>query len=121
VKVTPAGRRVYLVQYRVGGRKGRTRRDDLWSAIASAIPRFKAKECANYFADAGYDAVSSDSALVDGADAGIPLFLYLRSFKEEKVTDILELAVRGAKSKVRLPTVSMRPKTDPGRAAFCSA
>ncbi len=26
VKVTPAGKRVYLVQYRVGGRKGRTRR-----------------------------------------------------------------------------------------------
>jgi hypothetical protein len=26
VKVTPAGSRVYLVQYRLGGRKGRTRR-----------------------------------------------------------------------------------------------
>lgn len=26
VKVTPAGKRIYLVQYRVGGRKGRTRR-----------------------------------------------------------------------------------------------
>jgi len=26
VKVTPAGSRVYLVQYRIGGRKGRTRR-----------------------------------------------------------------------------------------------
>ncbi len=26
VKITPAGKRVYLVQYRVGGRKGRTRR-----------------------------------------------------------------------------------------------
>jgi hypothetical protein len=26
VKVTPAGSRVYLVQYRMGGRKGRTRR-----------------------------------------------------------------------------------------------
>ena len=26
LKVTPAGRKVYLVQYRLGGRKGRTRR-----------------------------------------------------------------------------------------------
>src|SRR5690349_5638588 len=26
LKVTPAGRKVYLIQYRVGGRKGRTRR-----------------------------------------------------------------------------------------------
>ena len=26
LKVTPAGRKVYLVQYRIGGRKGRTRR-----------------------------------------------------------------------------------------------
>ncbi len=26
VKITPAGRKVYLVQYRIGGRKGRTRR-----------------------------------------------------------------------------------------------
>src|SRR5258708_13399445 len=26
LKVTPAGKRVYLIQYRLGGRKGRTRR-----------------------------------------------------------------------------------------------
>ena len=26
LKITPAGRKVYLVQYRLGGRKGRTRR-----------------------------------------------------------------------------------------------
>src|SRR4029450_2723287 len=26
LKVTPAGRKVYLIQYRLGGRKGRTRR-----------------------------------------------------------------------------------------------
>ena len=26
LKITPAGRKVYLVQYRIGGRKGRTRR-----------------------------------------------------------------------------------------------
>jgi transposase len=32
-------------------------RDDLWSAIASAIPRFRAKECTNYFTAAGYEPV----------------------------------------------------------------
>jgi transposase len=32
-------------------------RDDLWNAIASAIPRFKVNECKNYFIDAGYEPV----------------------------------------------------------------
>ena len=32
-------------------------RDDLWCAIANAIPRFRAKECTNYFLDAGYEPV----------------------------------------------------------------
>jgi transposase len=32
-------------------------RDDLWNAIASAIPRFRAKECRNYFVAAGYEPV----------------------------------------------------------------
>ena len=30
--------------------------DDLWNAIAQAIDAFTPKECANYFAAAGYDA-----------------------------------------------------------------
>jgi transposase len=30
-------------------------RDDLWKAIASTIPRFKAKECSNYFIASGYE------------------------------------------------------------------
>ena len=29
--------------------------DGLWDAIASALPKFSADECANYFAAAGYD------------------------------------------------------------------
>jgi transposase len=32
-------------------------RDDLWEAIAGAIPRFKANECKNYFIDSGYEPV----------------------------------------------------------------
>ena len=32
-------------------------RDDLWNAIASAIPRLRAKECRNYFVAAGYEPV----------------------------------------------------------------
>jgi transposase len=31
--------------------------DDLWRAIADALPLFTADECRNYLADAGYDAV----------------------------------------------------------------
>jgi aminopeptidase N len=31
--------------------------EDLWRAIADALPRFTAEECRNYLADAGYDAV----------------------------------------------------------------
>jgi transposase len=31
--------------------------EDLWQAIAAALPRFTADECRNYLADAGYDAV----------------------------------------------------------------
>jgi hypothetical protein len=32
-------------------------RDDLWSAIASAIPGFRARECRNYFVASGYEPV----------------------------------------------------------------
>jgi transposase len=32
-------------------------RDDLWDAIADAIPRFRATECTNYFTDSGYEPV----------------------------------------------------------------
>lgn len=39
-------------------RKAATRtRDDLWDAIAHAIPRFTPDECANYFRAAGYNPV----------------------------------------------------------------
>ncbi|HEX7073017.1 MAG TPA: IS630 family transposase, partial [Hyphomicrobiaceae bacterium] len=31
--------------------------DDLWQAIADAMPRFTPEECANYLAEAGYGAV----------------------------------------------------------------
>ena len=31
--------------------------EDLWAAIAQALPKLTANDCANYFAAAGYDAV----------------------------------------------------------------
>ena len=45
LKITPAGRKVYLVQYRVGGRKGRTRRVTIGQhgELTPTAARFEAK------------------------------------------------------------------------------
>src|SRR5262249_1648475 len=46
LKVTPAGRKVYLVQYRLGGRKGRTRRVTIGrhGAVTADEARARAKK-----------------------------------------------------------------------------
>jgi len=45
LKVTPAGSKVYLVQYQLGGRKGRTRRVTIgrYGAITPTFARVEAK------------------------------------------------------------------------------
>jgi integrase len=46
LKVTPAGRKVYLVQYRLGGRKGRTRRVTIGAhgVLTADVARTRAKQ-----------------------------------------------------------------------------
>ena len=59
LKVTPAGRKVYLVQYRLGGRKGRTRRVTIGrhGEITPTFARAEAKRLLGQIA-AGHDPAS---------------------------------------------------------------
>src|SRR6516165_2819455 len=67
LKVTPAGRKIYLVQYRLGGRRGRTRRITMGQhgEITPTFARAEAKRLLGEIA-AGHDpATARDKAKLD--------------------------------------------------------
>ena len=82
LKVTPTGRKVYLVQYRVGGRKGRTRRVTIGQhgKLTPTAARTEAKRLLGEIA-AGRD----PAAERDKAKAGRSLALVLGQFVAEHV------------------------------------
>jgi hypothetical protein len=68
LKVTPAGRKVYLIQYRLGGRKGRTRRFTIGThgKITAEEARTRAKTLLGEVA-AGNDLASACRYEAEGA------------------------------------------------------
>ena len=67
LKVTPAGRKVYLVQYRLGGRKGRTRRVTIGQhgQITPTFARDEAKRLLGTIATGRDPAAERDRAKAD--------------------------------------------------------
>jgi integrase len=87
LKVTPAGRKVYLVQYRLGGRKGRTRRVTIGvhGALTADEARTRAKQLLGEVA-AGRD----PAANLDEARAAKKLGELLARFLREHGNDKLK-------------------------------
>jgi integrase len=73
VKVTPAGRKVYLVQYRLGGRKGRTRRVTIGQhgQITPTFARDEAKRLHGAIATGRDPAAERDKAKADRSVAAV--------------------------------------------------
>jgi integrase len=71
LKVTPAGRKVYLVQYRLGGRKGRTRRVTIGQhgQITPTFARDEAKRLLGEIATGRDPAAERDATKADGSVA----------------------------------------------------
>jgi hypothetical protein len=67
LKVTPSGRKVYLVQYRLGGRKGRTRRVTMGQhgELTATAARAEAKRLLGEIAAGRDPAVERDKAKAD--------------------------------------------------------
>ena len=67
LKVTPAGNKVYLVQYRLGGRKGRTRRVTIGQhgALTPTFARTEAKRLLGEIAAGRDPATERDKAMAD--------------------------------------------------------
>ena len=82
IKVTPAGRKVYLIQYRLGGRKGRTRRVSIGThgKMTAETARARAKILLGEVA-AGQDPAADR----DKAKAGSALGAVLEQFLSEHV------------------------------------
>jgi integrase len=73
LKVTPAGRKVYLVQYRLGGRKGRTRRVTIGQhgQITPTFARDEAKRLLGTIATGRDPAAERDKAKADRSLAAV--------------------------------------------------
>jgi len=73
LKVTPAGRKVYLVQYRLGGRKGRTRRVTIGQhgQITPTFARDEAKRLLGAIATGRDPAAERDKAKTDKSLAAV--------------------------------------------------
>jgi integrase len=110
LKVTPAGRKVYLVQYRLGGRKGRTRRVTIGQhgELTPMAARTEAKRLLGEVA-AGRDPAAEH----DKAKAGRSLAVVLDQFMAEHVRPKLKASTaREYERTARLyivPRVGRRP------------
>ena len=89
LKVTPAGRKVYLVQYRLGGRKGRTRRVTIGQhgQITPTFARDEAKRLLGTLATGRDPAAERDRAKADKSVAAT-----FDQFMEEHVRPKLKLS-----------------------------
>jgi integrase len=99
LKVTPAGRKVYLVQYRLGGRKGRTRRVTIGQhgELTPTAARAEAKRLLGEIA-AGRDPASQR----DKAKADKSLGIVLEQFMAEHVSKLKPATVEEYQRLVRL-------------------
>jgi integrase len=110
LKVTPAGRKVYLVQYRLGGRKGRTRRVTIGQhgELTPTAARAQAKRLLGEVA-AGRDPATEH----DKAKAGRSLGVVLDQFMAEHVRPKLKASTaREYERTARLyvmPRIGRRP------------
>jgi hypothetical protein len=89
LKVTPAGRKVYLVQYQLGGRKGRTRRVTIGrhGELTPTAARVEAKRLL------GEIAAGRDPALDrDEANTGKTIAVMLEQFMAEHVRTKLKIS-----------------------------
>jgi integrase len=117
LKVTPAGRKVYLVQYRIGGRKGRTRRVTIGThgAVTAEEARARAKKLLGDVA-AGRD----PAALLDEKRASKTLGELLTRFLKEHAEDKLKATTATEYRRLaRLyvtPSLRKRPIRDISRA-----
>ncbi len=104
LKVTPAGSKVYLVQYRLGGRKGRTRRITIGrhGEITPTIARAEAKRLLGEVA-----ARRDPAAERDKAKANKSLAVVLDQFMAEHVTPKLKAST--AASYERIAMLYVRP------------
>ena len=100
LKVTPAGRKVYLVQYRLGGRKGRTRRVTIGrhGELTPTQARAEAKRLLGEIA-AGRDPASDR----DNAKADKTLGNVLAQFMAEHVRSKLKIEQRARIRESRPP------------------
>jgi integrase len=109
LKVTPAGRKVYLVQYRLGGRQGRTRRVTIGQhgELTPAFARAEAKRLLGGIA-AGHD----PAAERDKARAGKSLAVVLEQFMAEHVRPKLKASTAASYQRVArlyvLPSLGRR-------------
>ena len=104
VKVTPAGRKVYLIQYRLGGRKGRTRRVTLGThgKITAHQARLQANMLLGDVA-AGRDPASQR----DNAGAGTTLSDAFKQFAQQHIET--KLKPRSAEEYMRLARLYVLP------------
>lgn len=86
VKVTPAGRKVYLIQYRLGGRKGRTRRVTIGSHgnTTAETARARAKVLLGEVA-AGHDPAADRDKARAGNSVGVILEQFLSEHCDTKL------------------------------------
>ena len=86
LKVTPAGRKVYLVQYRLGGRKGRTRRVTigLHGVLTADEARTRAKQLLGEVA-AGRDPAAALDEVRGSKNLGELLTKFLKEHAEDKL------------------------------------
>jgi integrase len=116
LKITPAGRKVYLVQYRLGGRKGRTRRVTIGAhgILTAEEARTRAKKLLGEVA-AGRDPASA----LDGVRASQTLGELLTKFLKEHASDKLKASTASEYRRLaRLyigPSLSSRPISDLSR------
>jgi Arm DNA-binding domain/Phage integrase, N-terminal SAM-like domain len=104
LKVTPAGRKVYLVQYQLGGRKGRTRRVTIGQhgKVTPTFARAEAKRLLGEIA-AGRDPASDR----DKTRADKSLGVVLDQFMAEHVRP--KLKVRTAREYQRIAQLYIQP------------
>jgi integrase len=105
LKITPAGRKVYLVQYRLGGRKGRTRRITIGQQgqVTPTFARAEAKRLLGEIASGRDPASDRDKTKADKS-----LAVVLEQFMAEHVRP--KLKARTAREYQRTATLHILPR-----------
>lgn len=113
LKVTPTGRKVYLVQYRVGGRKGRTRRVTIGQhgELTPTAARFEAKQLLGEVALGRDPASNRDKSNADKSLAAVLDQFMTEHVKSKRKASTAREYQRIAKLYV-VPRLGRRPISD---------